>query len=105
MSVLTDFRDILLTADPEASHYHSEKRPNYTVWAEYGEQNIHANNKSAVNVVKIQIDRYTENEYDPMVDNITGVLEEADNIAFSGPENNHDSENGRLHYIWDCEVF
>jgi hypothetical protein len=81
------------------------KRPNYTIWSEYGENNINANNKNAVNVVKIQIDRYTEIEYDPIVESITEVLEEADNVAFSGPDRSIDEETKRMHYIWDCEVF
>lgn len=93
---LQQFRDILLTADPQASHYKSMQTPNYTVWREYGKTRI------PEQAWKVQVDRYTKVEYDPIVALITTTLN-IDDISFSYLVD-FESDTGYIHHIWDCTV-
>jgi hypothetical protein len=106
--ILQEFRDILLTADPNASHYTSEQQPNYTVWAEYGDRAISADGarQEEDKTWKIQVDRYTKIEYDPMADTIRDALNNA-GIPFDYLCDVEKDENGKLifiHHIFDCEA-
>lgn len=93
---LQQFRDILLTADPQASHYKSMQTANYTVWREYGKTRI------PEQTWKVQVDRYTKVEYDPAVALITTALN-IDDIGFSYLVD-FESDTGYIHHIWDCTV-
>jgi hypothetical protein len=103
---LQEFRDILLAADPTASHYVSDQRPNYTTWTEFGRKRLIADGHTAETVPKIQVDRFTQIEYDPVADAITQALEDAD-IPYEYLLDVEKDENGKLlyiHHIWDCEA-
>ena len=93
---LQEFRDILLAADPQASHYKSMQTPNYTVWREFGKRAI------PEQTWKIQVDRYTKIEYDPVVALITTALN-IDDIAYEYLCD-FEKDTGYIHHIWDCEV-
>lgn len=99
---LTEFRDLLLTVDPKASHYESKQKENYTVWAEYGANRFTAGDTEAERTLKIQIDRFTKIEYDPMADAITAMLNE-NNICYE-PHTDFEEKTGLTHHFWDCEV-
>lgn len=99
---LQEFRDILLTADSGALHYKSMKNTNYTVWAEYGEKSLNADNRREDKAWKIQVDRFTKIEYDPIADLIGAALDR-DDISFSYLCD-YEKDTGYIHHIWDCEV-
>ena len=99
---LHDFRDILLTADPNASHYESSKKENYTVWAEYGAKGLMADNRLQEGVWRIQVDRFTKIEYDPMITAINSALDR-DDITFEY-QVDYEEDTGYIHHIWDCSV-
>lgn len=105
---LQQFRDILLEADPQAAHYVSTQLPNYTVWSEYGDRVIggDASRNEADKVLKIQVDRYTTIEFDPVAEAIRTALDGA-GIAFDYLVDPEKDENGKLlyiHHIFDCEA-
>lgn len=99
---LKEFRDLLLTADPEASHYKSTQQENYTVWDEYGENKLTADDAKAEMAIKIQIDRFTKIEYDPVVDAIRDMLDR-ECIAYEYLSDN-EPDSKYIHHIFDCEV-
>ncbi len=99
---LQGFRDILLTADSQASHYESKKRPNYTVWSEYGDDGLSADSIRQESAWKIQVDRYTKLEYDPVVDAIRAALDR-DDISYEY-SCDFEQDTGYIHHIFDCEV-
>lgn len=99
---LAEFRDLLLSADPEASHYTSGKTTNCTVWAEYDTNDVIADDGHYHTIYKIQVDRYTKIEFDPMVDAINLILEHPQ-IAY-GYRSLYEKETGYIHHVWDCEV-
>jgi hypothetical protein len=99
---LLEFRDLLLMADPDASHYESIKKGNYTVWKEYGTNSLQADDKTSEKAWKLQIDRLTKIEYDPVADAITAMLENQ-GIAYEYVPD-FEPDTGYMHHIWTCEV-
>jgi len=99
---LTQFRDLLLTADPNATHYNGTGQGNYTVWAEYGDEAAGADDKRERLCYHVQVDRYTKLEYDPMAATIENVLNDA-GIPFAYRVN-YEQDTGYIHHLWDCEV-
>lgn len=99
---LKEFRDLLLTADPKASHYKPKQKENYTVWAEYGANRLTAGDTEVERAIKIQIDRFTKIEYDPIADAITAMLN-ANEICYE-PHTDYEKDTGYIHHIWECEV-
>ncbi len=101
---LPEFRDILLTADPLASHYFSTQTPNYTVWTEFGDSAIMADGQrqEADKAWRIQVDRYTKIEFDPIEDAIREALNTA-GIPYEY-QCDPDPETKYIHHIFDCDV-
>lgn len=100
--MLTEFRDLLLAADPSSAHYQNQKTENYTVWAEYGANILAADDTEADRAWKIQVDRFTKIEYDPVADAITNMLNN-NCIPFEYLAD-YEEDTGYIHHIWDCEV-
>lgn len=100
---LTDFRDLLLTVDPTASHYEpmNQKAP-YTVWAEYGENAMHADNDVTESAIKVQVDYFTRGEYDPRVNAFKAAFAGA-GIAYEHVVD-YEREAKLIRHIFDCEV-
>lgn len=99
---LQEFRNILLTADPQAVHYKSMKKDNYTRWQEYGDNALTADSVRKEKAWKIQVDRFTKVEYDLIVNQISSVLDR-DDISYDYHVD-YESDTGYIHHIWDCEV-
>ncbi|HBV85761.1 MAG TPA: hypothetical protein DEF42_03680 [Desulfosporosinus sp.] len=93
---LQEFRNLLLTADPTASHYESVKNTNYTVWKEFERR------KTPEEEWRIQVDRFTKIEYDPIVELIDTALS-TDDISFDYKVD-YEENTGYIHHIWDCTV-
>lgn len=103
MTPIEEFKALLLTADPKASHYKSTLTTNYTVWAEFGVNTLNGDGKKAESADKIQVDRFTKVENDHVVKAITDMLD-ANGIAYDGPLTSYEPETGYIHCIWICEV-
>ncbi len=103
---LQRFEELIVIADPQASHYSSIFKPNYTVWAEYGDNSLFADGQRAETAIKIQIDRFTKIEFDPVAQAITDMLnskDAADEIAYSY-ECTSEPVTGYIRHMWVCEV-
>ncbi len=100
--LLTEFRDILLTADPECKHYFGPGTGNYTVWHETGKTGLYGDNLEQEPVNRIMVDRFTKITYDPVVETIRKALER-DDIA-SDYTVSVETDTGYIHHNWDCEA-
>lgn len=97
-----DIRAIVLACDPEAKHYFTEARGNYTTWQEYA-QLPHSSDDVNERGWKFQIDRYTKLEGDPVAAAIENTLSAMDNVAYTYLVD-VELETGYIHHIFDCEV-
>jgi hypothetical protein len=100
---LQEFESIIKTADPSATHYFGTGSGNYTRWAEYGSTALHVGDRRKERTLRIQVDRFTKLETDPVVDAIDGVLEH-DEIAIRDHLVDVEVDTGYIHHIWDIEV-
>lgn len=101
---VADIRDMVLQADPYASHYeqHGNLR-NYTVWREYRRLPATADDRHVPGWA-FQIDRFTQLEYDPVADDIEEVLESTPNVSYSYSVD-FENDTGFIHHIFDCEGY
>lgn len=99
---LENFKTLLLQVDPKATRYKSMRQGNYTVWAEYGTNSMRGNDTTGERAYKVQVDRFTKTENDPVVAAITAMLDE----QCYGYEYlvDYEQDTGYIHHIWDCEV-
>jgi hypothetical protein len=97
-----EFHNLLLTADPQATHNRDTGGGNFTVWQEYSFLPYGADGRYQEWRKRIQVDRFTKMEYDPIVDRIAAVLDIPE-IAFT-IDVDYEQDTGYQHYIFDCEV-
>lgn len=75
---LTEIRDIINSADPNASHYdashEAEAQADFTVWMETERILDYADDTGEGMGWRVTIERYTHDEYDQIADNIERVL-------------------------------
>lgn len=93
-------RDMLLEADPDIDHYHSDSKGDYTIWQEYEESNLHGDDEAQG--WKFQVERWTRQEFDPIAKKIRAVLKKycIPNIH----QVEYDSETGYIRHLFDCEA-
>jgi hypothetical protein len=99
---LAEFKNVLLAADATAEHNRTSRTGNYTVWQEYGESALYADGVRTVVYKKIQVDRFTKTDLDPVVELIRTALETA-----GFPYEyllDYEQDTGYLHHIFDCTV-
>ena len=101
---LTDFRDILLTADSAATKWKSASTGNYTVWYPFMPIVVMADGDVAEDGWRIQVDRFTKNPDDLMIDDITSALRGNNEIAITVETITFEPDTGYFHFIWICEV-
>ena len=101
---LTEFRDLLLSADPQARHYTHVKdgKTPYTTWAEYLRMQGSADNRRNSGW-RIQIDRYTKAEFDPVAERIETMLDRSDGITYEYRVD-YDQDSGYIRHTFDCEA-
>ena len=100
---LEDFRDILLLADPEATHYFKlGGGQNYTTWHEFAADIHSADDREDERVWHVQVDRFTKIEYDPMVQAIEETLDRDD--LFWSYRVTQETDTGYIHHIWTVEA-
>lgn len=75
---LTEIRDLINSADPNARHYdashEAESMENFTVWMETERIIEYADDEGNGMGWRVTIERYTHDEYDEMADTIERVL-------------------------------
>lgn len=105
MNALLEFRDRLLTVTENLYHYEAPKDTPlpYVIWQEVGGHSLYGDNTDGVNVYQVQLDIYSETEFDPLVGSIVEILR-ADDIAFDFPFSEYDSDLKLIRTIIDCEV-
>jgi hypothetical protein len=99
---IAQFKAVLVAADPAATHHFGGGTGNYTAWSEFGTDGLRANNRLTEHIHRIQVDRFTKAEADPVVDAITSALDAAE-IAYEY-QLDREPDTKYLHHIWDCEV-
>ncbi len=100
---LEDFRELILSADPDATRYEGSRKGNYTVWQEYGMSPLAADNRTADRAMKVQVDRFTKVEDDPVAAALLAALDERDEVAYTYLVD-YEVDTGYIHHIYDCEV-
>lgn len=105
MNVLNDFKDHLLEATKKVYHYEVPKNTTlpYVVWQETGGRYFYGDNSGVESVVKVQIDIFSEDEFEPLVDEVISVLNSYD-VAVSYPIFDYDTELKVTRAIIECEV-
>ena len=101
--MLDEFAALLITADPSATKWKGAGTGNYTVWRPYETGGLIADGMIVESRIKIQLDRYTKSDVDPVVTAIAEVLAGDDDISFKY-FTEFEQDTGYIHHIWDCEV-
>lgn len=101
------FKQIILLATDRAWHYVTPKNESfpYLVWEEYSEaESMHANNQKLVQPIRIKADYYTQFEFDPVIDLIQNVMNNAEGITFELVDVLYEESTEVIHYSWDVVV-
>lgn len=94
---------VILQADKDAKHYkHSMDGSNFTVWMEYERIGLMADDEYAEPGWKFEIDRYTVDEFDPIVNELERVLTEAPGVTWTHRVM-YDIDTGYIRHVFDCE--
>lgn len=102
---LQEFGAMLATIDPKTRHFASNVRGAYTTWAEYGRTDDFADGKDQGGW-KVQVERYTQEEYDEIAQKLYEKLQNLDNVAVEYiVDSQVDGENLTIRHLFDCEVW
>lgn len=96
------FRDLILSVDPRATKNKGDRKENYTVWQPYELTGPRSNNRRRVRVWKVQVDRFTKIDNDPIAMALLDALDAA-HIPYTYLLD-YEKETGYHHHIYDCEV-
>ena len=98
-------QDLLAAIDPDVHHYDcATDGSNFTVWMEYQRTIFYADDGSAELSWKFEIDRYTKDEYDPIVERIEQALMACENVTLKPRTVQYDQITGYIRHIFDCEA-
>ena len=101
---LSEFSKWVAAIDPSATRYTQPKAVgSCTVWREYQAKPTFADGVQTANVWKVQVERYTAVENDPIANAIAAAIEGSDSIAASYQIDSN-PEDGTIRHIYDCEV-
>lgn len=101
--ILEEFKQLLLTADPDATRDFGRGNKGYTVWSEYELHGLHGGDRIAEPSWGILVERFTSTSDDPIAIAIMDTLAAAGNVSFQySKRRNADQE--LVYHAWDCEV-
>lgn len=100
MKDLTAFKNLILQADPKATKFKGAGGDSYTIWTPYSTDKTMADNRQDDIVWRIQVDRFTKKDNDPIAKAIYDKLEET-GIPFKY-EVDFEEDTGYIHHIFDC---
>lgn len=101
--MLDEFAALLITADPGATKWKGAGTGNYTVYHPYEIGGLRADGRIVESRLKVQVDRYTRLDLDPIVESLGAAFESTDDIACRHLVE-FEPDTGYIHHIWDCEV-
>ena len=100
---LTEFYNLIKAVDSDISAYSGSGTGNYTVYHPYEIGGLRADGRIVESRLKVQVDRYTRLDSDPIVESLGAALESTDDISFRHLIE-FEPDTGYIHHIWDCEV-
>ena len=102
---LQEFRDLLLGITEKAYHFEAaqDAPDKYIVWQETGSRALLASYCRQEVIHELRVDFYTEEEYDPMPEQILKALEDA-GIAVPEQTIVYDTNTRRICYSMKCEM-
>lgn len=96
---------ILAAIDPDIHHYEcATDGSNFTVWMEYERIILYADDGGAEMGWHFEVDRYTKDEYDPVVEALELALMAHDSITVKPQRVQYDQTSGYIRHIFDCEA-
>lgn len=102
---LPEFGRLLATVDPNVKHHVSAVRGNYTTWAEYERIDASADGLNQGGW-KVQVERYTREEYDEIAAALYDLLQGRDDVAVEYlMDSEGDGEDLVIRHLFDCEVW
>lgn len=102
---LPEFGRLLATVDPDVKHHVSAKRGNYTTWSEYERIDASADGINRGGW-RVQVERYTRDEYDEVAEALYDLLQHRDNVAVQYMmDSEGDGEDLVIRHLFDCEVW
>lgn len=103
--LLDNFVEVLKTADPKCTKNKGNGDSSRTVWTPYQPITIEYDNVSEIVGYKVQVDRFTKTDDDPIAGAITATLLANTEIGVTILPTGYEIETGFYHHIWDCEVY
>ena len=102
---LEAFVELLLAVDPEAVRYDriGQDKENYTVFCDYREDMLCADDEPAETVLHVQVDRYTKDEQDSIAEALKALFEETAEISCTY-EKDFDPVARVIRHLFDCEI-
>lgn len=100
-----EIQALLVTIDPDLKHYEvATDGRNFTVWMEYERIVFYADDGSAEKGWKVEINRFTKDEDDPIPDRLEELLEADGRILVKPRRVQYDQRSGYIRHIFDCEA-
>lgn len=100
-----EIQRILVAIDPDVHHYDcATDGSNFTVWMEYERIVLHADDGGAELGWKFEVDRFTKDEYDPVVELLEQALLTHDSITLMNHTVQYDQTSGYIRHMLDCEA-
>jgi hypothetical protein len=103
--LLRDFNsEITEIDDLKVYHYEAEDLADapYAVWIEQSEDDaFHSDNKKDEQVIPIIIDFYTQEEFDPFIDEIQECLNGIENASWRLSAVDYEDTTKLIHYQWE----
>lgn len=96
-----EIAELVLTADPYALRYESDKSGNYTTWHEYRRLEIMGDDVHSQGWA-FQVDRFTKDENDEIADIVFSILDNDERVSVIH-EIDYEKQTGYIHHIFDCE--
>lgn len=100
---LEEFGQLLGSIDPGVRRYYTAQRGAFTTWAEYRRIPAYADGRPQGGW-KVQVERYTPKEHDPIAAAIESALNARDDVAVDY-EVDINPETGVIRHLFDCEVW
>lgn len=106
--LLRDFNsEITEIDDLKVYHYEAEDMDlaPYVVWMEQSEDDaFHSDNKKDEQVIPVIIDFYTQEEFDPFIDEIQECLNGIENASWRLSDIDYEDTTKLIHYQWEVKL-
>lgn len=102
---LDEFIQIIRKIDPSTERYDAAGQPGeqYTVYRDYMESALYADNIPCEAIHHVQVDYYTDREDDPTAQKYLDAFSESDEVFFSY-DKDFDAASRRIRHIFDCQI-